>query len=301
MAHNSIMCHVDLPSAGLGNKLLTWAHGVVFAKLNQCDMITTNWVSLHIGPILRRERSYRLYYGYFKRVSFMDRIKLLWLKKTAHVVLIKCSEILKKPLPLSNKTQLYTINKYPDWRSYFTLIREYRQDIVTSFNAMLSDDIKEQYSQLQSPDIGVHIRRGDFNIASKMSVNVPFSEQPCPITSESFFIDTIIKIREVTGKNLKVTVFSDGKQSDFGRLFELPNIKMSSNKSDLLDLLQLSKSKIVVPSPGSTFSLWAAFLSNAIIIKHPAYRQDNIRDSTLSSKEGTISSMLKNKISLLDK
>lgn len=38
------------------------------------------------------------------------------------------------------------------------------------------------------------------------------------------------------------------------------------NNSDLVDLLLLSKSKLIIPTQGSTFSAWAVFLSAAPVV-----------------------------------
>jgi hypothetical protein len=81
----------------------------------------------------------------------------------------------------------------------------------------------------------------------------------------------------VHGKSLPVTVFTDGRKSELQQLFELENIFLSEDNDDLTDLLLLSRSKILITSAGSTFSYWAAFISEGIIISHPEYENLKVR------------------------
>ncbi len=48
-----------------------------------------------------------------------------------------------------------------------------------------------------------------------------------------------------------------------------PNVRRSGNNSDIVDLLLLSKSKVVITSRSSTFSYWSGFLADAPMILHP--------------------------------
>src|SRR5262245_58768639 len=50
-----------LPNAGLGNKLFVWAKAGVFAHLNRLNSMVIGWTYPKIGPLLRGERSLRMY------------------------------------------------------------------------------------------------------------------------------------------------------------------------------------------------------------------------------------------------
>jgi hypothetical protein len=102
----------------------------------------------------------------------------------------------------------------------------------------------------------MHIRRGDFS-------------RGLTLTPLSFFIDVVNGLRKDAGSDLPVTVFTDAKPSEIRDLIKLNNVIVAEAKPDILDILLLAGSETVVLSIGSTFSYWAAFLSDGIIIKHP--------------------------------
>ena len=57
-----------------------------------------------------------------------------------------------------------------------------------------------------------------------------------------------------------------------GKIKKLSNTKFFNSNSDLEDMLILSKSKIIITSCNSTFSYWAAFISNSPVITHPSHK-----------------------------
>src|SRR5258705_11167494 len=70
------LVHARLPRGGLGNKLLVWARATVFGRLNKLPVITTGWADVKIGPLLRRERFKRYYFGYFRRQHPLQLLQL---------------------------------------------------------------------------------------------------------------------------------------------------------------------------------------------------------------------------------
>jgi hypothetical protein len=116
--------------------------------------------------------------------------------------------------------------------------------------------------------IGVHMRRGDV----KYHARVP----------TTYFIELIDSIRSEAGVCLPATLFTDGTASEISPLLEIGNIRVAPRESDLIDLLLLARSKIIVPCPGSTFSYWSGFLSNAPIIMNSPINSARIRDVALN-------------------
>lgn len=238
-----------LPRAGLGNKLFVWAQGYVFAKTNRYNHITLGWIKLHIGPILRKEKSKRLYLGYFDTSTmFMDAILYI-------INLFKSKKYLKQE-DCNKKIEgryVFTFNELPNSNDYFFVLKNYRDIIIQGLFNYIHKSVLEIYNNLESPAIGVHIRLGDFKL-SNMNEEM------------DFFIQVINRIRAVYNENLKVTIFSDGSLSELEHILKLENVELASHKKDLLELLHLSKSKILVLSSKSTFSQWAGFLSEGKLI-----------------------------------
>jgi hypothetical protein len=131
---------------------------------------------------------------------------------------------------------------------------------------------------MEAPEIAVHIRRGDFKLGN-------------PVTPNAFFIECIRFIRARIKRPLAVTVFTDAHPGEIKDVLALENVRLAEQKPDILDILQMSKSKIIILSRSSTFSYWAAFLSDAIVIKHIDDWQDNIRPEDVNRErfEGKIS------------
>jgi hypothetical protein len=115
---------------------------------------------------------------------------------------------------------------------------------------------------LKPATIGVHVRRGDFK-------NMAWD-----VTSNQYFKHIIEGIRAITGKELSCKIYSDGTPDELKDLLKLTNTEMACNSSDIADLIELSRSKFIVYSKGSSFSNWAGFLSEAHIIHPP--REDKV-------------------------
>jgi hypothetical protein len=262
--------YVKFPKAGLGNKLLTWSRAYVFAELNGLELHTSSWFSWFVGAWLRNEQKKRLYIGYFKKkgllADFLFFCYRLFYKK------IEEPNIEKINLP-QNKT-LYVFDKTFRTFDFYAEIRPFKALVKEGLFKMLTPAVKKAYENAEKPVIAMHIRRGDFKIAN-------------PITPLSFFIEVLTEIRTQAGKDLPVTVFSDANEEELKPILQLPNAQLATQNADIVDLLLLARSQYLLTSISSTFSYWAAFLSEGVIIKPAEEWHEPLRDETdpLSSKE----------------
>lgn len=255
-----------LPNMGLGNKMLVWARAYTFAFRHNLPLFVTNWVSINFGSFLRWERSKRIYFGYFKSSSFFSKWRFKK-KLNNFQIVVEPTEFLPEP-------HVYQFEALFISNDYFHEMKPYREIVKSGFKASLKESYKRQYSNLSSPTIGIHIRRGDFKLGSTLT----------PIF---FFISVINFIRSTTLKQLPVTIFSDASDNELSEIIELQGVTRAKTQPDILDMLQLSKSSVVVMSISSTFSFWSAFLSEGIVIKHkdewhppilPTEMDNNIRE-----------------------
>ncbi|MBP6794872.1 MAG: alpha-1,2-fucosyltransferase, partial [Saprospiraceae bacterium] len=253
----------QLPKAGLGNKLFVWAHGVVFASMHALDHMTVGWTQYQLGPLLRREKSKRWYTNYFINSAS-------WLKRGQYIFQSKkyLSYLESNKFDADLEATNYVFHEIPHWKDYFIGLREHRELIKKKFFDMLSPRYQEVYRSIEAPDIAVHIRMGDFK---KLEAELDFSKAGLTRTPIEYFSEVIHTIREITGNNTPVKIFSDGNKAELTSVLSLPHVGFAHNISDLADLLQMSKSKILVLSAGSTFGQWSGFLSDAILIHHPAH------------------------------
>jgi hypothetical protein len=121
---------------------------------------------------------------------------------------------------------------------------------------------------------------GDFR---KLLAGENFSQVGAVRTPEDYFIDIIKEIRNIKAADLPVSVFTDGYKEEFEKLFSMDNIKMVEGNPDIVDLILLSRSRVIVASANSTFSYWAAFLSDVPAILHPDHIHEPIR-----SRQGVV-------------
>ena len=289
-----------LPNAGLGNCLFVWAKATVFSENNQLSLYTIGWNRFHIGPWLRGERVKRSYNSYFKQKSSIS----IWLVTKFGIYL--SNKTILNPAIVSmgvlKNTDYIIFDRLPHWSDYFQGIKEHRFLVKTALFKNLSPSIHLILSKQTNPEIGVHVRLGDFrelregeNFAKIGLVRTPFD----------YFKMVIKAIRNLHDNEMSVTLFSDGHPHELSPLLQLPNVKLAPVNPDIVDLIQLSKSKIIITSASSTFSSWAGFLSDAALIIHHDHVHQPIRKMINNQTlfEGTIDEykdffLLKNRIEI---
>lgn len=243
--------YVKFPKTGLGNMLLVWANALIFSQINQLEMTTSSWWGLRTGALLRRERKKRIYHNYFKETSILNTWqfhlqRMIWqVKKNPLIEKLSREERYSKTIFLFDKAITHE-------RLFFNL-GQHKEFIKEQLLFLLHPHQLKELGKFKEPVVGVHIRRGDFKLANQ-------------ITSLSYFITAIQLIRCTVGHNVPVTVFSDARREELEEILDLPEIRIAEDKADILDILLLSKSKILLLSQSSTFSYWAAFLSEALVI-----------------------------------
>src|SRR5262249_41819881 len=127
--------------------------------------------------------------------------------------------------------------------------------------------------------VSIHVRQGDFRC---LEPGEDFSRGGTVRTPLDYFTRTLALINRIASLALPVTLFSDGKDSDLTDLLALPNVTRHKAGPAMEDLLLMSQSRILLPSAGSTFSYWAAFLSDAAVIMHPEHRVPALRPASLA-------------------
>ena len=251
--------YVKFPKTGLGNMLLVWANAAVFAHMNQLQLQTSRWWSLHWGAWWRRESKKRFYFSYFKEAGFAKRAQFTLQYFYRKVVLNPLLE--KLTAGESGSCSLYIFNKLVTHEQMFLKLAPHKEMLSVSLLAMLREDKKKQLESYKVPEMSVHIRRGDFITTGQA-------------TSLDFFITGIRETRKALGRDVPVTVFTDAAPHELVALFELPAIRMAEPKADILDIVLMSKSRILMLSQSSSFSYWAAFLSDAVVImKHDDWQE----------------------------
>lgn len=258
--------YVQFPKTGLGNMLLVWSRGFVFADINDLPFITSGWGGIRWGAWIRWERKKRTYWGYFKENTWRERIRLAYQKRSSKIIHEPAVEQVSLQ---ENEKALFLFDRIFTDNDLFGPVRAHRSLIRKGIGDILLPAMQRRLDEYTPPVISIHIRRGDFKFGN-------------PITPTDFFIHSITLTREITGKELPVTIFTDATPGEIKDVLALPNVTLSEDKPDILDILLMSRSKVIVLSQSSTFSYWGAFLSDAIIIKPDGDWQNDLRPADVN-------------------
>ncbi len=267
---SAVVC--SLPKAGLGNQLFSLMKALAFAQLNAVPAHVTGYHQIKLGPYLRNEKNKRRYGDFFtfEKSIICDSLVRMWMEFPGR-------EIVNEP-PLEvmrlERRALYVFSQIPHWGNLFDGLREYRPLVRRLLSAVVKPQVHARLEQLTRPCIGIHVRMGDFR---RPTAGEDFDKVGAVRTPERYFIDVIGAIRALSGRDLPVSIFTDGRREEFQLLGAVPSVRFVEGNSDLVDLLLLSRSKIIVASAGSTFSYWAGFLSDAPLIMHPGHIHRPIR------------------------
>ncbi len=195
------LCYAQLPRAGLGNMMLVWARALVFAHLNGLPLAVSGWSQARLGPLLRRERSKRLYFGYFKNSNNINFIQSAISLRTYNRI-AEPEVALLPPKQRDAPRNLYVFSEMPHWSDYFRGIKDHRDFVRDSIFKMLSRKHDEQLSNSARPVIGVHIRRGDFReLQPGENISVTGLTR-VPLSYFKNLIDSICSLRSVAGHRL---------------------------------------------------------------------------------------------------
>jgi len=132
-------------------------------------------------------------------------------------------------------------------RDFFNPLLPHRQLVRRRLEEILHPRIPRTLRTYTDEFIGVHIRRGDFT----------FNRIATP---DEWFLKTIANVRECLGQRFPVLIVSDGLGKELLPFRQLQNVHIAPRSPAILDILRLSRCRILVASLGSSFSMWAAYL-----------------------------------------
>ena len=226
MYHYPILSSPDFgfiraPGPGFGNLLFPITRALQAAKIKREIFVPPTMFNVKIGPLIRQEKSFRLYNKEIKKRNFSEWMNFLRVYTYRDQVTFYSGEG----------------NCFHDIKESRLLIKDW----------LLLNTLEKPINN--SGKIAVHIRRGDF----KKSNNSNFSYQ----IPTQWYLDTVDRL--LTKIDTEVILFSDSKVSDKWSIFG-SRIKLSQNKSACSNILSMSTADILVASR-STFSLWSYFLS----------------------------------------
>jgi hypothetical protein len=228
--------------AGLANRLFPWARAVVHSTLAHIPMLPTRWLQLKIGPLVRGERDRRLYAGLFDREPWAINRTL------GHA--LGGRRLLPEPSDLS------TPGHSPYRRSVivFSGVSDYFERLV-QHRALVRDRLRV-ISRFGIPPIDrpppviAHVRRGD--LAAKWR------------TPDEWYL-AAARLLRCCGYDREVGIVSDGTDAELRPLLDEGFI-LIRGRNALEDLWTLSSANVLLGSGVSTFSSWATYLGDGLLL-----------------------------------
>jgi hypothetical protein len=258
-----------LPNAGLGNKLLVWARGLVHAHQTNTLHRALFW-SRPSRFILAKSRT--SLYGKFIRDNPISEIAFL----SRFYNEIR-SGVVEPNIGVPSGAKWSIFNQVPHWSDYFLGIRDHRDLIQFE----LSKLVRGENQSAISNTIAIHMRRGDFK---DHDPKLDFRAQGNTRTPICYFEKVMASIKR-DYPDFLINVYTDEVDSEVLQFCQKWSARVASTYNPASDLLQMSASRILVLSASSTFSLWSAFLSRGVIVHHPDHFHQPVRSAAHNALE----------------
>jgi hypothetical protein len=90
-------------------------------------------------------------------------------------------------------------------------------------------------------------------------------------TPLAWFMETLQAVRDFAGEPVPALVVSDGSEQQLRPLLDLPAVRLVRPTTAIIDLIVLSRTRLLLGSGSSSFSAWAAFLGQQTAITGPGH------------------------------
>jgi hypothetical protein len=258
-----------LPKAGLGNKLFVWAEALVFAREHGLPLTVTGWNT----PQWRnwwRCGDLRWYGGYFTP----------WAEGR-----IAKSRVMRQPQALEDDVDVYEFTEIPHWRTCFDKLVPHREMIGNELRSHLTRARQREVGAVQKPALCVQVRMGDFRA---LKTGESFAAVGGVRTPLDYYKSMISSVRKVAGARVPVTLVSEGSDAELAELLQMDAVTRHKGRSSIADLFLMADSQVLVCAAGSSFSQWAVFLGEGVVLHHPEHFHFKVRGEKSATYEGAV-------------
>ena len=268
--------YARLDRTGLGNMLFPWARSEVFRRDKQCPALWPTWTQwARIGPWLRREKDKRLYRHVFSSSGYISGLRKAALLTTQRRI----------PEAVINGDDLHQadggIVEFRGMEGHFEPFAKESVFIRQRLEGMAQQWVKQIVSTewpVGRSFIAVHIRRGDFQPWDPQKTSTRFMSMQLPV---DWYESAILRAKAIVGHDVETLVFTDGDGRGLESLLSQPHTRLASDSAAVCHLLGMVNARAIVGS-ASSFSMWAAFLSNTPAIWFPGVPTPPRRSSELN-------------------
>ena len=271
--NNSFVLPVFARGTGLGNRLFQWSRARVYHYTTGAQFVSPFWLRLSLGHLIRRTVPLDQYLGRIALAGLFtadphDLRPIIhpWLHLRCRVIRESSGKTL---LPASDQSdQLFYVDGRDD---SFTKLNPHQARLRADLLRIVAPNHRRRVAELSVPAIGLNIRLGkDFSPPPNPSDRYDWVGwlQQTPLL---WFIETLELIRECCGWTVPAIVVSDGSPSQLRPLLRLPSVTHLSPSNAIVDLMVLSRTKLLLGSGSSTFSAWAGFLGQQPAFTAPGH------------------------------
>ncbi len=259
---------------GLGNMMFPYARAVLYVRDHGATLIWPTWNSIPVGQILRREENLRFYHDLFTHpqgeidgIPVISGAQKVWLRMAHQKDIVFFRGMEGEFQPLGG--------------------RENSQYLYRHFQKILQEKNRPALSFNPGDGIVMHVRLGDFKRVEQVTFEhtsnqgMYFGEGAVTESVEalkagaantsipiSWYVMIVQQIRELTGANRPVYLFSDGTDEELAPILQLGNVERRTYGTAIADIMAMSKAKLFIAS-GSTFSRWVRYFGRMNTITYP--------------------------------
>jgi hypothetical protein len=261
---------------GLGNRLFQWARCRSWSYEHGATLISPRWLRLGLGPLLRRTVRLDQLPG---RIALMGQFvahpdDLSWaqalpLRFCCHSSHERCDPRWLDPQQMRNAPG-GLLRLFDGRDDSFTRLNRHQRRLRADFEQIIAPRHRQRVDRLAIAPIGLNIRLGN-DFAPPPTTGgygwVGWLQQ----TPLSWFVETLLLIRERAGWPVPAVVVSDGTATQLEPLLALPAVTWLARSNTVVDLLCLSRTRLLLGSGSSSFSAWAAFLGQQAAFTAPGH------------------------------
>jgi hypothetical protein len=249
---------------GLTHGILSWARALIWCKQNGATMLAPFWLTVRIGPYLRRERDKRNYFLLFHKGAAVGGAKRLAILVRSKKIDIG-AEWPSRPAASVKPTVLRFHNalKANEQKSFHQIV-EHGPFLREQLLAITHNRYHPR--KIDRPFIAIHVRLGDFSAFTPQEI-LHSGSTNCRLPID-WYSDRLLALRTAIGMPIPAIIFSDGSDADLAHLLNLPGVERAPRQQSISDLLEIGLGVALIAS-GSGFSLWGAFLGSTPRISYP--------------------------------
>lgn len=278
---------VFIRGTGLGNRLFQWARAKTWCYEHSAQMISPLWLRLSLGHLWRQTVPLDQYLGRIALAGLFRRdprdLPILY----TPLLRLRYSIEEETATPEPPNKPRPVIRAFNGREDSFQKLNRHQPRLKDDLLAIVAPRHRRRSATMHVPTIGINIRLGkDF---AAPPPDRDYSQgydwvgwlQQTPI---SWFRETLLAIRTEAGWPVPAMVVSDGTAQQLRPLLDLPAVSLLSPSNAIVDLLALSRTKLLLGSGSSSFSAWAAFLGQQTAITAPGHPFSNLKLEPLNNQ-----------------